>query len=242
MEAYCERALALGVQVLCFTDHLDHNPRDEGYGYYGAEAYFAAFAQAQARYGGRLTLLRGLEFSEPHCYPQELEQARKRPYDFILGSIHYWVNDLFASEVLPSGISNEESWAVYWQEVQAAVRHGGFDALAHPDFPKRYGGASLWETAQLREIFQIMGKNKIALEINTSSLRKGYSEAMPGSELLQLYRDTGGRLVTLGTDAHKPEDLFTDIPAQKERCEALGLEEVFYQNHRARPTSWAELP
>lgn len=52
-----------------------------------------------------------------------------------------------------------------------------------------------------------MVKNDIALEINTSSLRKGLSETMPGRDLLKIYEDAGGIKVTIGGDTHLADDL-----------------------------------
>jgi len=52
-----------------------------------------------------------------------------------------------------------------------------------------------------------MVKNDIALEINTSTLRKGFSETMPGKEFLNIYEDAGGIKVTVGADTHLADDL-----------------------------------
>ena len=109
--------------------------------------------------------------------------------------------------MIAESISIEISFEKYWEEVYKAVSYGGFDSMAHIDFPKRYYKKCIWTKMQIRDILSAMVKNYIALEINTSSLRKGLAEPMPGKEFLEIYRDVGGINITIGTDAHSPEEL-----------------------------------
>lgn len=227
MEEACARAAALGLNAVCFTEHQDF---DEAYrDFYKPEAYFAELARLRERYEGRLRILAGLEFEECHKHPAELEQAQKRPYDFILGSVHCWIGDLFASQVKGLGLPLERVYELYWAEVLKMVRHGGFDSVAHLDFPKRYLDDALWyDPAALDEIFSEMRKRGLALEINTSSLRKGCAEAMPGEALLRRYRANGGQYVTLGSDAHYAADIYADVPQARDMAEGLGLKAVWF--------------
>lgn len=232
--SYCEQALARDLDCVCFTDHLDHNPRDQGLGFYDAPRCRDAFLRAKEQYGGKLTLLWGVEFAEPHIYPRQLEEIHRQPYDFILGSIHFWMRDLFASEVAPAGISMQESYAVYWDTVENAVSHGGFDSLAHLDLPKRYTGELVYDTEKMLRIFQIMAQKEIALELNSSSLRRGHQEAMPGPTLLALYKQAGGCFVTMGSDAHVPQDLYAGLPLLRAAAQTLGLTEIYYTGRERR--------
>lgn len=207
MASYCEEAILKGVRYICFTDHVDYNKTDDGYGYYKPEAYYDEFRRVQDLYSDKVELLCGIEFSEPHLYPGEFETITKLNYDFILGSIHYWFDDLFASELQKKGITLEDAFERYWKEVYKAVSFGGFDSLAHIDFPKRYYKDCISDEDTMYDIFKMMVKNNISLEINTSSLRKGLNEAMPGRDLLELYEKAGGGKVTIGSDAHKIDEL-----------------------------------
>lgn len=210
MEEYCNEALARGVHTVCFTDHLDFNPADEGYRYYQTDKFFDEFERVRDKYSGRLFILCGIEFAEPHIYRKEFEQYCRLPYDFILGSIHFWIRDMFPSRLIKSDIPVETVFENYWEEVYKAVSFSGFDAMAHFDFPKRYFKNCIWSKDQIEDIFKQMVKNDIALEINTSSLRKGLSESMPDKELLEIYKKVGGVKVTIGADTHKTRDLAAD--------------------------------
>lgn len=231
MEDYCEEAIRQGIGYICFTDHVDYNGSDEGYGYYKAEAYFDALRRVQDRYSHKIRLLGGIEFSEPHLYPDEFESLLKLPYDFVLGSIHYWMDDIFPSRMEAMGITVEQAFEKYWAEVFKAVSFGGFDSLAHIDFPKRYLRSAVWREDEVTDIFKVMVKNNITLEINTSSLRKGLTEAMPGGELLHLYEKAGGRRVTIGADSHSVVELGKGYDAAVDMLSSFVVN-GYYQNRK----------
>ena len=50
-------------------------------------------------------------------------------------------------------------------------------------------------------------KDDKGIEINTSSWKYGLSDTQPSRAILKLYRDLGGRIITVGSDAHKKEFL-----------------------------------
>jgi histidinol-phosphatase (PHP family) len=231
MAQYCEEAILQGIKCICFTDHVDYNKHDEGYGFYKKQTYFEEFKRIKDKYSDKIALLSGIEFSEPHIYQKEFENLLKHPYDFILGSIHYWINDLFASQMEEKGISLGEAFKKYWEEVYKAVSVGGFDSLAHVDFPKRYYKNSQWNEERMRDIFKVMIKNNISLEINTSSLRKGLSETMPSRDLLYCYEKAGGKNITIGSDAHCANELGKGYEQAIEMLNPV-LVNGFYKNRK----------
>jgi len=234
LEAYCTRAIEMGVRALCFTEHVDHNPNDTGLGFYKPEAFFNDFLRAKEKYQDRLTLLCGMEFAEPHQYPNELAKFSALPYDFILGSNHFWYQDMFPSLMVKAGVPVELCYEHYWDTVLAAVRAGGFDSLAHIDFPKRYYKQLIIDEEKLREICAAMVKNNICMEINTSTLRKSMAEPMPGRDILAIYKSCGGRYVTVGSDAHRPGELAAGRARARELIEYFGFREVIFIQRKAR--------
>ncbi len=114
MEQYCLSAQQLGVNTICFTDHLDSNSNDEGYLYYDIDAYFESFEEIKDKYGDRLTLLSGIEFAEPHIYPDQLSKIQKYPYDFIMGSVHLFYKDMFPSLMVQNGVDLKTCFSHYW--------------------------------------------------------------------------------------------------------------------------------
>jgi len=231
MEQYAEAALTKGIITLCFTDHVDLNPNDYGYNYYAPDRYFENYRKVRDKYEGRVKLFSGIEFGEPHLYADRLKELSAYPYDYIIGSIH-WIGDMFPCQKVREQYSAKEFYTLYWEEVLKTVTQGGFDALGHIDFPKRYYGEIYYEEAKLREIFKYLLDKDMVIEINTSSLRKGHSETMPGDELLALYKDCGGRYVAVGSDAHEVQDVGADGDSARKLLCKYGLSEAVYERRK----------
>ena len=233
MSAYIDKAIDFGVGTICFTDHVDVNPHDYGFKYFEPSEYWKDY-EAALMQSGSITLLSGVEFGEPNVYPSEYEELVKQPFDYIIGSVHYPEKypAQFFSELVSSGISAEDCYETYWESVLACVKFGRFDCLGHIDIPKRYYGSLIYDEKKLREIFHVALENGVIIEINTSSLRKSVGETMPGSALLDLYRSEGGRYATIGSDAHRAQDLGTGIPEAKALLDRSGLKEVKFINRK----------
>jgi histidinol-phosphatase (PHP family) len=230
MADYCERAIALGITHLCFTDHIDMNPLDSGHGIYDFDAYFDDYDRIRRRYAGRLTVLSGLEFAEPHVYTELFESIKaKYPFDYILGSLH-WTRNRFPASFNNSGWTMQEAYTYYWEEMAAMVACGGFDAVSHLDLPKRYMKKVWYDADEMRAIMRTIVENGLKIEVNTSTLRNGVGETMPGPDVLRLYREAGGTHVLTGSDAHFVRDLGAGIDEAKNVLNALGLGTGYYAN------------
>ena len=234
LESYCLEAINKGIRAICFTEHIDNNINDYGYGYYNANEFFENFLAIKEKYKAELNLLCGIEFAEPHLYQDNLMEYIKLPYDYILGSIHFWYKDMFPTHMLKAEISAETCYEYYWDEVLAAVKVGGlkvggFNALAHIDFPKRYYDKLLLNVDKLQEICNELVKNDICLEINTSSLRKNSTESMPDKEILSIYKSCGGKYITVGSDAHNVDELSADYAYAKNLIYYYAFEEIIFK-------------
>ena len=89
----------------------------------------------------------------------------------------------------------------------------GITTLAHITYPRRYARYYKREieikrfTEELRTLFRIMMEKGVALELNTKMLREGQPEPDPSSDILALYKECGGELITVGSDAHFAKDI-----------------------------------
>lgn len=231
IEDYILEANKRGITTICFTDHVDLNTNDYGYNYYLANRFWDKFNDVKSKIDIRMEVLAGIEFGEPHLYENKLFKLTQYPYDFIIGSIH-WIGNMFPCQKVREQYSAKEFYTLYWQEVLKTVKTGGFDALGHIDFPKRYYGEIYYKESVMNEIFSYLLENDLVIEINTSSLRKGHAQTMPGKELLEIYKAGGGRYVTIGSDSHLVEDIGADYMVAKELIKEVGLQEVVYRQRR----------
>jgi histidinol-phosphatase (PHP family) len=203
----CLAAIARGFDVICFTEHFDMNPHDTGYGFFDYEKYSEAMKASQDKYSGKIKILKGLEFSEPHQYVKELEKFNAQDFDFILGSVH-WVNDNWIGDKKYSGsLPVAELFTRHYRETLKACETGLFDSLAHIDFPVRYLPESFEDIPLLEGILDAIIEKGISLEINTSPLRKGMPCENPSKNIQKMYLDKGGKYFTIGSDAHNAKDV-----------------------------------
>ena len=73
---------------------------------------------------------------------------------------------------------------------------------------------------------QVVADGK-GIEVNTSGIRYGLGDFQPSRQILELYRDLGGRVVTVGSDSHKPEHLGSYLRLAHRELAELGFEGVW---------------
>lgn len=206
IEASCEAAVKKGMRGVSITDHLDSNPKEWGFGFYDPEGYFKEIERVKGVYGDQIELLSGIEFSESQIYGDKLEAMAKYPYDVVLGSVHWIDAGYVGDREILDVLTQEEVERRYYDAILKVIQGGKIDVLAHLDLPKRTFGKSVIPQEVLTHILIELVKSNIALEINTSSLRKGLNETMPDYSLVEEFVSLGGKRVTLGSDAH-----FSDV-------------------------------
>jgi len=214
MRSYCERAVDLGLDIICFTDHVDSKKEIvRKNGRIDLKRYFDEIARLKDRYANKgLKVLTGIEVAEPYDDPRQLEELNSMPFDFILGSVHYYWYSMNPNVVLDRSLMRTaRGWDVYWEEEIKLSECDGLDALAHLDYPKRFISERKIDYDALRTIFENIIKKGCAIEINTSFIRKGGGEPLPSEEILAYYAQMGGTMVTIGSDAHYVSELYVDV-------------------------------
>lgn len=227
-----DAALSAGLSGIAVTDHADLPP------YATAEEVWQtvnmswqAATEVAATYADRLHILRGLELGEPlfdAALAREILSAH--PYDFVLGSVHAvrGEEDFYYWDFSKRDIAFELTR--YFDEVLETVQFGGFHALAHLTYPLRYMPPELRPTdfspwkATLDAIFHALVQKNIALEVNTAGLRNGFGATQPDEQLLRQYAACGGQLVTVGSDAHRAEDVGADVAATAANLRQMGFQ------------------
>jgi len=232
----CEAALKQGLREICFTEHLDFARQDDDYGFLDWGACTAAIAEARARYAGRLVIRQGLEFDFRSEFGSEpAEVLATMPCDFRIGSVHSAAGRHLYE--LPKGPAPETSelrkiHAEYLAEVEALAASGLAGTIGHFDYvykqlphvvgPMRDG--AYWRRAE-RILTQCIAAGT-AIEINTHHmLDRGFAMAAD-VEILRRYRALGGRLVTVGSDAHRREEIAHNFAAAEKALLEAGLDAV----------------
>jgi len=211
MAAICKQAIALGLQEIGFSEHLDLHPLDDTRGYFNPQAYWADIEACRAAFGPQLVIRASLELSEPHDHAAELQPLlAAHSWDYLLGSLH-WVGDMSVFDPQYFRAAGDEAYGSYFERLLELVRHADFDILAHFDIAKRYGfdafGAFDPRTQEerIRAVLDELARRGRALEVNSGTLRRPVGETSPGEVIVRWFHEQGGRLVCFGSDAHDAE-------------------------------------
>jgi histidinol-phosphatase (PHP family) len=229
----CEAALSAGLQELCVTDHCEVNGWNGKPYDFMDDRYFAELSRAKERYNGRLTLLAGREIGQAtQNKTLAAELASDGRLDFVIGSLHNLTGyeDFYFLEY--PDISCCKSLAErYFTELRELILLGGFDVLGHLSYPLRYirGRAGLefdfsGYASEIADIYRLLINSGKGIEVNTSGLRQPLGQTMPAFDLVKLYRECGGEIVTVGSDAHKAEDIGAGIEEGQDLLRAAGFE------------------
>lgn len=240
IEGLCQRALELRLSSIAVTDHLEIDqqmgnifpPLDN-------EGIRRDIYTAKEKYKGVLEVIYGTELAQAcHDLRKTAKVVGEYKYDFIIGSVHAVRGFPDFSDMEYPVVSDAilgHAWELYLSEMNELVDWGGFDTLAHITYPYRYfkrngreGIINVFEKG--REYYEpilkkIISKG-IALEVNTSGLRQGAGTTFPHIDLIKFYRELGGEMLTVGSDAHYACDLAADIPATYETLKSLGFENI----------------
>jgi histidinol-phosphatase (PHP family) len=121
----------------------------------------------------------------------------------------------------------------YFDRQIEMARWGRFDVLAHITYPLRYICGVYGRTVeierylpQIDRLFDIIIEKGIVLEVNTAKLLQDYGHTSPETPLIERYYRRGGRLVTLGSDAHRLEKMTWGIPETEALLREIGFTEL----------------
>jgi len=181
------------------------------------DEYVANYQRLAEAYKDRITVKLGCEIGiSYHCRQAIHAHLAKYPFDFVIGSQH--TVDRFDicgnRETFFIGKTKHEAYTAHLEEMADNVRsYDCFDVLGHMDYIIRYvpyqdRQMHVTEFADLLDgIFTTLVHKGKGLELNTSGLRYKLGQAHPHIDILRRYRALGGEIITVGSDAHRPNDL-----------------------------------
>ncbi|HWP81582.1 MAG TPA: histidinol-phosphatase HisJ [Bacteroidota bacterium] len=242
VEAYVQRAIEFGFDEIGCSEHIpmpngfDGEHRMELSTYY--DMYAPMVTEAREKYRKQITVKRGIE-ADYFAGTQDWVRGfvEENDFDYVLGSVHFlgdWGFDqiVFVHKYEEQNVN--DVYKEYFSTVKRAAQSGLFDIIAHFDLVKKFGHRPskdmrevLWET------LKVIRDHDLCVEINTSGLRKPVAEIYPSVQILEMIRDLKIPL-TLGSDAHKPEDVGRDFDTALELIERYGKGRIAVFEKRQR--------
>lgn len=206
-----DAAISKGMKSLCITDHEDMDYNDKKDFEINIDEYYPAMCKYKESYKDRIDLRIGVELGlQPHLAKRLSDFADRYPLDFVIGSTHI-VNhiDPYFKEYW-EGRSPKEAVLEYYQSILASLKVcNNFDVYGHLDYVTRYVPDKSVDVSWIvfqDEITCILKKliaSGKGIEINTGGLYKGTNDTNPSLSILRRYKELGGEIITVGSDAHK---------------------------------------
>lgn len=229
-------AMKRGITDLAFTDHVDIDADIDAHDMdwdFDRKAYEDNINALSDRYGAEINLYKGLEIGiQPHLLKENTAIVNEIAFDFVIASVHSVErHDLYHQKFFQRH-TNHEAVRVYFEEMyKSLVSFDAYSVVGHQDLYLRYKPEleEIKLTAYhdiVSEIYKHLIYSGKGLEVNSGGFRYGLFENNPSDALLKLYRDMGGEIITLGSDAHTPEHLGFKYEENLERLKALGFKYI----------------
>ena len=236
MEEMVKQGIALGLDTLCFTEHNDFDfpiteSDPEGKFTLNPDSYLYELISLREKYANQITLLFGIELGlQPSCVMQNAVLAKSYDFDFIIGSSHLVNGEDPYYPAYYENRTEEEAYRYYFQsELENIKKFQNFDVYGHLDYVVRYGpnGDRAYTYDKYKDVIDpvlmaLIEKEK-GLEINIGGMKRGMREFHPVSDILRRYRELGGEIITIGSDAHAPEDMASHFDTAAEVLKSCGF-------------------
>ena len=235
----CEAAVENGLSGIAITDHCDIELFDEQNLSLRIKQSFFEARKARAVFCDNLTLSCGIELGQPLASLDKTNMFLSNyDFDFVLCSTHALPGQLdFALNYYKNHSAKQFNiiFGAYLRQLLRMVEWGNFDSLAHLTYPLRYAVNKDGETIDLdlhREmidvVLKLLAEKGKALEINTSGLRREMQQTLPTFEIIKRFRELGGELITIGSDAHFSNHVGANISDGMELAKAAGFDYIAF--------------
>lgn len=214
MENMILKGIDLGLKGLCFTEHQDidfHDPHvDAGLFDLNTDSYLYELLLLRNKYKDKINVCFGVEMGfQPHLRRELALYAKGYDFDFIIASMHViggldpYYPDYYDNR------TDEEVYRSYFKEMMDGLKvFSNFDVLGHLDYIVRYGKTkdANYSYDKYKDIIdpileKLVDEGK-GIEVNTGALRHQLKDLNPTKDVVKKYRELGGEIVTIGSDAH----------------------------------------
>ena len=241
MEDMIRQAVSLGITEMAITDHVDYMYPVAPYPFQiDYDAYMVEFNRLREAYVDRIRLTLGVEIGMgAHLADTVREFVAKYPFEFIIGSIHDVRGEEFHLPPYWKGQTTRAGYMRYFEEMLGSVR--AIDevcVVGHLDYIMRYCPYEdkALHYADYRDVIDeilrtIIAKGK-GIELNTSGFRYKLDMVHPQMAILQRYKELGGEIVTVGSDAHFTRHIYERFDAAYDMLRTAGFKAIAIYRER----------
>jgi len=242
METMVEQAISLGMERICFTDHMDLDfPEEYEFTFqFDPDAYFKKLEQTACAYKHDIKVLKGIEIGMmPHLGGRYNHLLASYPFDFVIASTHLIDRiDPYYPEYW-EGKSSAQGLQHYFESILENIAiYQNFDVYGHLDYISRYAPDKNkdFHIEDFQEIIDNILKTLIrfgkGIEVNTAGYKYGMGHPNPHEDIIRRYLELGGRIITIGSDGHQPEHLGYAFPHIEQVLKEIGIKEYMVFENR----------
>lgn len=236
LKEICKTAIDIGLEEIAITDHHDIDYQDDSIEFsIDKDEYLYELEKYQQRYKDELKIKKGIEMGLQLDILDECDQYLNDDFDFIIASFHTADKaDLHTGDFFKD-YSQWEAYLSYLETVLKTVKkYDNYSVLGHLDIIRRYGNfdnaPDLMDNPTavsiIEEILKIVIRKDKGLEVNTSGYRIDGENPMPSFEILKLYKELGGKILTIGSDSHSTDQLTIKFDYTINKLKEIGFKEL----------------
>jgi histidinol-phosphatase (PHP family) len=233
-EDMIQSAIQMKLPSICFTDHNDFDyPLQDGNVVFLLDlpGYMKEICRLREIYREQIKILVGVEQGLQSQLADKIDHYDPtHQLDFIIGSSHLIHGEDPYYRSFWEGRCTHHAVLSYFESIYENIRTcHNYDVYGHLDYVIRYAPEQdkdyNW-TSYSEIIDKILGaliSRGKGIEVNTAGLKYGLKDTNPCKGILKRYRELGGELLTVGSDAHKPEHIAYDFNKAKEILSSCGF-------------------
>ena len=225
MEDAVRQAVETGLDEICFTEHIN-----AVYNYHDCDCkkYLKELKRCRELFKDKISIKFGMEFGMQSQLCKYYETIfHNYDFDFIILSVHLIKNlDLWNNDYQTGKTQDEYNRGYYEELLNIVENYNDYSVLGHMDLIRRYDRICEYPFEKCRDIIEkilkTVIKNGKGIEVNTSSFRYGLQDLMPSRDILKLYKNLGGKIITIGSDSHRIDHIGYKIPFILEQLKDMG--------------------
>lgn len=233
-ESMIERAIELKIKEYAITDHFDPDYPSEQYPFLlDFVNYHKMLIDIKKKYSEKIKIIKGIEMGiQPGKTMDKCNfEVDSFHYDFVIGSFHACSGMEIDSPEFYESESPLKTYLIFYENMYECLKsYKNYDVLGHFSIIDRYAPKipDFKEYAELvSEILKMIISDGKGIELNTSSFRYNMMPTtLPRKEILEMYRDYGGRVLTMVSDAHKPEHISYGFKEMRNYLTSLGFDSI----------------
>lgn len=231
-DEYIKSAISKNLSEIGFSDHAPlpdelrngiSMHKDE------TEFYIGLIEQKREFYKNEIKVKIGFEVDYPFFNTFNNKYFTDPRLDYLIGSCHFIGNWSFDN---PSEIEEwsrrdiDKVYSDYYKLLEGLIGAAAFNILGHFDLVKKFGHRSKKKfNTVITKIAKACSKNNLTVELNTAGLRKPVNEIYPSDEIIAImFRENVP--VTLGSDAHTPEEIAYEYDTALKKLKKNGYKKI----------------